>query len=152
MDYIEQIEDFSAINEIQLEENRKAKDNNIKLIEKLNNQLKNLENKEKEILSSYVDNNLNFDRYIQLKDYIEDEKYKICKQLEEVSAIEEDTEEMIIKKEDIIKNLKENWTFLTNEEKRLFLIKFVDKIMIVNEMKNSRRGIAKITDIKFNTD
>lgn len=152
MDYIEQIEDFSAINEIQLEENRKAKDNNSKLIEKLNNQLKNLENKEKEILSSYVDNNLNFDRYIQLKDYIEDEKCKICKQLEEVSAIEEDTEEMIIKKEDIIKNLKENWTFLTNEEKRLFLIKFVDKIMIVNEMKNSRRGIAKITDIKFNTD
>lgn len=152
MDYIEQIEDFSAINEIQLEENRKAKDNNIKLIEKLNNQLKNLENKEKEILSSYVDNNLNFDRYIQLKDYIEDEKYKICKQLEEVSAIEEDTEEMIIKKEDIIKNLKENWTFLNNEEKRLFLIKFVDKIMIINEMKNSRRGIAKITDIKFNTD
>lgn len=152
MDYIEQIEDFSAINEIQLEENRKAKDNNSKLIEKLNNQLKNLENKEKEILSSYVDNNLNFDRYIQLKDYIEDEKCKICKQLEEVSAIEEDTEEMIIKKEDIIKNLKENWTFLNNEEKRLFLIKFVDKIMIINEMKNSRRGIAKITDIKFNTD
>lgn len=152
MDYIEQIEDFSAINEIQLEENRKAKDNNIKLIEKLNNQLKNLENKEKEILNSYVDNNLNFDRYIQLKDYIEDEKCKICKQLEEVSAIEEDTEEMIIKKEDIIKNLKENWTFLNNEEKRLFLIKFVDKIMIINEMKNSRRGIAKITDIKFNTD
>ncbi len=152
MDYIEQIEDFSAINEIQLEENRKAKDNNIKLIEKLNNQLKNLENKEKEILNSYVDNNLNFDRYIQLKDYIEDEKCKVCKQLEEVSAIEEDTEEMIIKKEDIIKNLKENWTFLNNEEKRLFLIKFVDKIMIVNEMKNSRRGIAKITDIKFNTD
>lgn len=152
MDYIEQIEDFSAINEIQLEENRKAKDNNIKLIEKLNNQLKNLENKEKEILNSYVDNNLNFDRYIQLKDYIEDEKCKVCKQLEEVSAIEEDTEEMIIKKDDIIKNLKENWTFLNNEEKRLFLIKFVDKIMIVNEMKNSRRGIAKITDIKFNTD
>ncbi len=152
MDYIEQIEDFSAINEIQLEENRKAKDNNSKLIKKLNNQLKNLENKEKEILSSYVDNNLNFDRYIQLKDYIEDEKCKICKQLEEVSAIEEDTEEIIIKKEDIIKNLKENWTFLNNEEKRLFLIKFVDKIMIINEMKNSRRGIAKITDIKFNTD
>ena len=99
-----------------------------------------------------MDNNLNFDRYIQLKDYIEDEKCKVCKQLEEVSAIEEDTEEMIIKKEDIIKNLKENWTFLNNEEKRLFLIKFVDKIMIVNEMKNSRRGIAKITDIKFNTD
>ena len=114
MDYIEQIEDFSAINEIQLEENRKAKDNNIKLIEKLNNQLKNLENKEKEILNSYVDNNLNFDRYIQLKDYIEDEKCKVCKQLEEVSAIEEDTEEMIIKKDDIIKNLKEKWTFLNN--------------------------------------
>lgn len=152
LEYIEQVEDFSAMSEIQLEENRRAKDNNSKLIEKLNNQLNNLENKEKEILSSYVDNNLNFDRYIQLKDYIETEKFKTHEQLAEIPTIEEDNEEMIIKKEDIIKSLKENWAFLTNEEKRLFLIKFISKIVIVNEMKNSRRGVAKITDIKFNTD
>lgn len=50
MKYIEQIEDFSAISEIQLEETRKAKDKNNKLVEKLNNQLKNLENKEKKFL------------------------------------------------------------------------------------------------------
>lgn len=152
MAYIEQIEDFFAMAEIQLEESRKSKDNNSKLIERLNNQLKNLENKEKEILSSYVDNNLNFDRYIQLKDYIEAEKNKILEQLAEIPVIEEDTEEMIIRKEDIIKSLKENWTFLTNAEKRLFLLKFVDKIIIVNELQNSRKGIAKITDIKFHTD
>lgn len=152
MAYIEQIEDFSAMDEIQLEENRKTKDNNTKLIEKLNNQLKNLENKEKEILSSYVDNNLNFDRYIQLKDYIEAEKNKVLEQLAEIPVIEEDTEEMIIRKEDIIKSLKENWMFLTNAEKRLFLLKFVDRIMIVNEKLNSRKGIAKITDITFHTD
>lgn len=152
LEYIEQVEDFSAMSEIQLEENRRAKDNNSKLIEKLNNQLNNLENKEKEILSSYVDNNLNFDRYIQLKDYIETEKFKTHEQLAEIPTIEKDNEEMIIKKEDIIKSLKENWAFLTNEEKRLFLIKFISKIVIVNEMKNSRRGVAKITDIKFNTD
>lgn len=152
MKYIEQIEDFSEISEIQLEETRKAKDINNKLIEKLNNQLKNLENKEKEILSSYVDNKLKFDRYIQLKDYIEIEKSKIREQLEEIPVVEEDTEEMIIQKEDIIKSLKENWEFLTNAEKRLFLLKFVDKIVIVNELQNSRRGIAKITDIKFHVD
>ena len=152
MKYIEQIEDFSEISEIQLEETRKAKDINNKLIEKLNNQLKNLENKEKEILSSYVDNKLKFDRYIQLKDYIEIEKSKIRKQLEEIPVVEEDTEEMIIQKEDIIKSLRENWEFLTNAEKRLFLLKFVDKIVIVNELQNSRRGIAKITDIKFHVD
>ena len=95
---------------------------------------------------------MNFDRYIQLKDYIETEKFKTHEQLAEIPTIEEDNEEMIIKKEDIIKSLKENWAFLTNEEKRLFLIKFISKIVIVNEMKNSRRGVAKITDIKFNTD
>ena len=110
------------------------------------------ENKEKEILSSYVDNKLEFDRYIQLKDYIESEKFKINEQLAEIPVIEEDTEEMIIRKEDIIKSLKENWEFLTNAERRMFLIKFVDKIMIMNEMQNSRRGVIKITDVKFNTD
>lgn len=152
MTYIEQIENFSAMNEIQLEETKKAKDKNDKLIQKLNNQLRNMENKEKEILSSYVDNKLAFDQYIQLKDYIESEKCKICKQLDELPFLEEDTEETIIKKEDIIQNLKENWELLTKTEKRLFLLKFVDKITIVNEMQNSRRGIAKVTDIKFHTD
>lgn len=152
MAYIEQIEDFSTINEIQLEETKKSKDNNNKLIQKLKNQLKNLESKEKEILSSYVDNKLDFDKYIQLKDYIEAEKLKISDQIEEIPVIEDDTEEMLIKKEDIIKSLKENWKFLTNAEKRLFLLKFVNKITIVNEMHNSRRGIAKVIDVKFHID
>lgn len=152
LEYIERIEDLSIINEIQLEETKKAKDENEKLITKLNNQLKSLENKEKEILSSYVDNNLEFERYIQLKDYIENEKCKVKQQLNELPVFKDDTEETIIKKEDIIKNLKENWELLTNAEKRLFLLKFIDKIIIINEKQNNRRGIAKIIDVKFHID
>lgn len=150
-EYINNIEDFNVIDEIQLEENKKLKNQNEKTIKKLHNQYENLEKKEKEILNSYVENNIDFENYINIKNFIEEEKKKIIVQLANIEIIEED-EEIIIKKEDIIKNLKENWNLLTNIEKRQFLETFVHKIVIVNELQNSRRGIAKVLNIKFNNN
>lgn len=150
-EYINNIEDFNVIDEIQLEENKKLKNQNEKTIKKLHNQYENLEKKEKEILNSYVENNIDFENYINIKNFIEEEKKKIIVQLANIEIIEED-EEIIIRKEDIIKNLKENWNLLTNIEKRQFLETFVNKIVIVNELQNSRRGIAKVLNIKFNNN
>lgn len=151
-EYIDRISDFTVMDEIKLEEEKKVKNENAKLIITLNKQFENLEKKEKEILSSYVDNHMSFDSYIQLKDYIESEKIKITQQLNNLPNEDENEEELIIKKEDIIQNLKENWDLLTNAEKRQFLVKFVDKITVINEMQNSRKGIGKVLDIKFNTN
>ena len=151
IEYISNIEDFNAIDEIQIEENKKINNQNEKLINKLNKQYENLEKKEKEILNLYVDNKINFENYINLKNHIDKEKNIINIELDKIEIIE-DKKEMAIKKDDIIKNLKENWSLLTNIEKRQFLENFVDKIIIVNELQNSRLGIAKVTDIRFHTD
>lgn len=77
------------------------------------------------------------------------EKVKTLNQLDELSATKE---ELVIEQEDIIKNFKENWELLTDSEKRLFLLKFVDKVVIVNEMRNSRRGNVKIINVIFHTE
>ena len=120
-----------------------------KEIQRLNHFLKTLEGKERELISSYAENKLSFEQFMQLKDYIESEKVKTLNQLDELSATKE---ELVIEREDIIKNFKENWELLTDSEKRLFLLKFVDKIVIVNEMRNSRRGNVKIIDVTFHTE
>lgn len=150
LNYLEQIEDFSAADEIQIKEMNSIKEN--KTQQKLNHFLKNLECKERELIGSYAENKLNFEQYIQLKDYIESEKIRTLDQISKLSSLKEDEEEIIIGHDDIIKSFKENWELLTNSEKRLFLLKFIDKIVIVNEMRNSRRGTVKIIDVKFHTD
>lgn len=147
LDYLEQIEDFFAADEVQTKEMNDTKES--KEIQRLNHFLKTLEGKERELISSYAENKLSFEQFMQLKAYIESEKIKTLNQLDELSATKE---ELVIEREDIIKNLKENWELLTDSEKRLFLLKFVDKIVIVNEMRNSRRGNVKIIDVTFHTE
>lgn len=147
-EYIDNIEDFNMLDEIQIKEKETRKNQSYELINKLQKSLNNLENKEKEILNSYVDGKINFNSYLDVKKFIENEKEKIDNQLNSIQIVEED-EEVIINKEDIIKNLKENWDLLTNAERRQFLVNFVDKIYIVNELKNSRRGIVKIIKVEF---
>lgn len=150
-EYLDKINELNEIDEIKLSQTEDIKQQHIERKDNINKQYENLEHKEKEILNLYVKDSIEFNNYIQIKNFIEKEKNRLSLELSSIPNFEED-EEIIIKKEDIIKNLKENWNLLTNIEKRQFLINFVDKIIIINELKNSRRGIAKIEDIIFNYD
>ncbi len=151
VEYITGIADFNVMDEIQLEEKESQRKSISDLIQKLHRQLEALERKEKEVLGLYVENRLDFDQYVNIKNHIEAEKRRLSEQLSETEE-SEDEETIALRKEDIIKNLRENWELLTNIEKRHFLLSFVDKIIIVNELQNNRRGIPKIHDIKFHIE
>ena len=107
-----------------------------------------MESKEKEVLKLYIDSKVDFDNYIEIKKSIEEEKTQISSTIERLNEYVD--EEITIKKENIIKSLKENWELLSNSEKRQFLVNFVEKIVIVNEKKkDNRNGNAKILDVEF---
>lgn len=147
VEYINKFEDFNVIDEVEIakQENKKKKD-----FENLQKKYIKLEKKESEILNLYVNNKLNFDEYISIKKTVEKEKECIDIQLEEIER-EKENENIAIKKEDILKKLKENWAFLSKLEKRQFLLKFVNKITIINEKpENAKRGIPKVINIEFN--
>jgi len=147
-EYIDNIENFNALDEVQLIIRQEIKNQNLELIDNLHKDYKKLESKEKEVLSLYINEKVDFDNYMEIKKSIDKEKKQISSTLEQIEHLVDD--EITIKKENIIKSLKENWELLTNAEKRQFLISFVENIKIINEKKeNQREGTVKILDIEF---
>jgi len=149
-EYINNIEDFNTLDEIQLAAKEEIKNKNLELINSLQKQYEKLERKEKEILRKYINGDVDFENYIYIKNSIDNEKNQTSLTSKGVESLVD--EEITIKKEDIIKNLRENWELLNNAERRQFLVNFVDKITVVNELKNARNGIVKILDVEFCKD
>ena len=151
IEYINNIEDFNTLDEIQLAMKQEIKDQNMELIGNLHKQLEKLERKEKEIVTAYVQENIDFESYTNIKKTIDKERKETISLLENIEECVD--EEITIKKENIIKNLKENWELLSNAEKRMFLIDFVERIEIVNELeKGKKEGKVKILNIEFNKE
>jgi len=151
VEYINNIEDFDMLDEIQLAMKQEIKIKNLELIDNLRKQLEKLDRKEKEIVNMYVQGNLDFDSYTNIKKTIDKERKQTNSTLNNIEEYVD--EEIIIKKEHIIKNLKENWELLSNSEKRMFLINFVERIEIVNELEKSKReGTVKILNVEFSKE
>jgi len=149
LEYINGIKDFDTLDEVQLAIKQDIKNQNLELLSNLKKQHEKLGRKEKEILEKYVHGNIDFDGYIVVKNSIDKEKREISNLI----ATTEDfiDEEITIKKENIIKSLKENWEHLSNAEKRQFIINFVEKIEIVNEREPGKRaGVVKVLNVEFN--
>lgn len=148
-EYIEHIDDFNIIDNIELDKIEKQHIERQEVINSLNKQYKKLKIKEKEILNFYVNDSINFDEYVDMKKSITKAKEHIYMEIEKIGDYQ--VKNTTVVNEDIIKNLKENWDLLTNTERRQFLIQFVDKIMITGEKQNSRNNIVKIHDVKYYT-
>jgi len=151
IEYINNIEDFNTLDEIQLAMKQEIKTQNLELIGNLHKQLEKLDRKEKEIVNMYVQENINFDSYANIKKTIDKERKEATLLL---GSIEECVdEEITIKRENIIKSLQENWELLSNTEKRMFLINFIEKIELVNEIEEGKReGKVKIIKVEFNKE
>ena len=148
-EYIDSLKDLDAIDEIQLEEHTKAKQDYSAVVQGYNERYSQLESKEREVLDLFVKDNITFENYRHMKELIDKDKESINAELEKLA--EQDDEEQIINKEDIVNNIKENWEFLTNVQKRQFLLRFIKKIVIVNNKPaNERYGIVKIESVEFN--
>ena len=84
--------------------------------------------KEKDIMTLYIKEQINFDEYNQMLEIIRSEKNAYADKLIEF----ENTELLNIefKKEDIITNFKDNWDELTNLERMQFLQTYIQAIYV----------------------
>ncbi|MCL2095727.1 MAG: recombinase family protein [Oscillospiraceae bacterium] len=147
--YINDIPDFNAIDDVQIQEKENEQKRAIEAIAELNKKLDKFEEREKEILNLYIAHTINFEKYNKMQNSINDEKEHILVELERLENTE--SEDVEVAKKDIIKNLKENWDLLDKLQRRQFLIKCVDNIRIVNEVpEGKKKGITTVTDIQFN--
>jgi len=148
IEYIYSIPDFDALDEVQLAMKQEIKTQNLELLSDLRKQYQKLERREKEILERYIQGNIDFDGYMLIKNGVDKEKREISNLIATTEGFVD--EEITIKKENIIKDLKENWEHLSNAEKRQFIINFVERIEVVNERQEGKReGIVKVLNVEF---
>lgn len=146
IDYINNIEDFTVIDEIEIEEKENL--NNQKL-NTLYKQKDALEHRENEILNLYISGTMDFEHFTEIKKPLEQEKVRIISEIQELESPQiEDEQEQIIKS-DIIKNIKENWELLTDLEKRQFVVQFIDKIVVDGIKINQKSTAVRILDVQF---
>ena len=146
LEYIDNLEDLDDFSEIKLEDN--SKDNtelnlNKKMLLQKNSKLK-------EVMKLFMDSQIEFNEYQEMKGTLEKEIKKLqteIKKLEKLTPKEENFDKGSIKR-----NIKEHWQYLTNTEKREFLTNFVEEIIIVNKDRDKKNGKLTILDIKFYDD
>ena len=147
-EYIAQIADFDEDISVQINEQERKKQEAQKLIESYEEKLRQLEAKAKEALNSYVENVFGIEEYKAVKKRIEDDKESV---LSEIEQLQIESEELIENKVEIAKNIHQNWDKLSNKEKRMFLMRFVEKIVVENVKLGDKKSQRKVViqDIVF---
>jgi len=154
IEYIERIAEFEEENIAYLNEQERLKKESEKLILKYEEKLLLLKEKEREALDCYVKNVFSIDEYRNAKTIIDRDKQLICSELERLQLNTVDVENNKI---EIAKNIKENWKKFSFTDKRMFLMRFVEKITVENEKtgfklsqgKSRQQRKIKIFEIMF---
>jgi len=147
-EYIAQIADFEEDNTIQIFEQEQKNQKSQQQIEAHKERLRQLETKAREALDNYVDNIFSVEEYRTIKKRIDSDKQSIS---DELKHLQIETEEIADNKLEIAKSFRDNWSGFSNVEKRMFLMRFVDKIVVENEKigEGLHQKRVKISDIVF---
>jgi len=147
-EYIDKITEFEGDNSYIINEELQKKQENEILIDEYKGKLQQLERKLREALDCYVNNIFTVEEYREVRIQIENDKQVVSAELERLNV---EAEDIVDNKLEIAKSFKENWDILSNTDKRIFLMQFVEKIIVkiekVEEGKRDKR--ATICDIVF---
>jgi site-specific DNA recombinase len=151
VEYFSHIDDFTVLDAVELEQNRQQAQRDAETqIGTLNEKLKKLDGKEREIMSFYVGGEIEFDNYRAMKKQLDGDRDFVRAEIVKLKATLDECGEPSISKADIVTNFRENWENLTDGEKRQFLTKFIKKIVLVNEpVEGTNQGHTIITNVEF---
>jgi site-specific DNA recombinase len=151
-EYIQNINDITETADlIAIETANSAEQELLKSIVACEKKLKNLQTRKNQVMEQYVQGAIEYDEYkILIKKFnknfekLEDELQRKKTKLSNLKI----TPKII--NEDVILNLKENWNYLTNTEKMIFLRRFVKKIIITVEKQSYNSSSVNIDSVEFN--
>ena len=151
-EYIKTINDFTEIEETEMNESKAQKKDELQeYVTICEKRLLQLQNQKRKVMEQYAEEEIAFDEYKSLLEIL-NEKHETMQVELDTARLELPTVQKMpdIFKEDIIANLQENWDYLNNKERMMFLQRFVKKITVNIEKKNPRNSIARISGIEFN--
>ena len=150
-DYVKNIDTLEVRNaEIKNIEQNDKRNKIFEYIAECESKLKAQEKRKKQAMEQYMDGNIDFTEYRQLLD-ISNEKYEmLLNEIEKAKSEIPEENQSQITKEDIIEDLSENWQRLNNNERFIFLGRFVKKIVIMADRISERKSIINIQSVEFN--
>jgi site-specific DNA recombinase len=149
--YFERIDDLSVADRVNIEEKQQqARQNAGEQINILTEKIKKMNSREREIMQFYTSGDIEFDNYRAMKQQIDNDRDFINTEISKLKAVLGESEETKISRADIVTNFRENWSNLTDPEKRQFLTNFIKKIHVLNEpIEGTFRGNTIVTDVEF---
>jgi len=119
-------------------------------IQSYREKLRQFDNREKEVMSHYLNGDIDFESYRNMKKQLDGDRAFINTELAKLTDNEGENPETI-SREEIAASFTENWEGLTNAEKRLFLTNYIKKIVVRNNpVEGSRFGDTKVLHVEFN--
>jgi len=150
-EYIDQFAELNVVDKINIQEQEFQKKKQLEQVIVYQEKLRQLDTKEREVLNRYVDNEIEFEEYTSMKKRIRNDKQFVETELAKFQKSK--TEAVTIKREDIVSDLKKNWQHLSVSQRRIFLTKFVKKIVITNEKATEKsQGMVKVLDLEFHSN
>jgi len=147
-EYIAHIADFEDDISIQRYTQKQKRQEGQQLIAVCEERLRQIKAKAREALNCYVHNIFSVDEYRKVKKRIESDRNALVSELERLRM---NAEEIVDSKLEIAKNFRDNWDRLSNKDRRMFLMQFVEKIVVLN--KKTGKGVhdrkVKIFDVVF---
>ena len=137
LESIEELTEFENINDIEFE------DECLIDIKHLKKRLMEIDNKKKEVMNLFIKNDIDYNQMKYMMTEL-DRQYNALNN--ELKTLEKQYQPITQIDKNLISNtIKEHWLYLNNKERLEFLTQFVEKIVVINQLK----GESKIIEVKF---
>jgi len=151
-EYIKTINDFTETDSVEIDNDRAKKERELReYIAECERKLDNLYAHKKRTMEQYVSEEVTFVEYKEtlaiFSGRIEMLEQELEKARADLPAVQESPS---ISHDDVIKNLQENWDYLNNAERMMFLQRFIKRIVINIEKQLNRANSVSIEKIEFN--
>jgi len=134
--------------ETELEEKSKQDSINNLIREEYENAIMKLDKKAKDVMTLYLNDKIVFEDFSKMNTALASEKSSYIEKLENIPT--EPDEDILLTREEILTNFRENWTILTNAEKLQFLQNYIEKITAVSSREEGQtRNMVKVLKVKF---
>lgn len=151
-EYIQRIDDFTESQDINTDDNGSKKEQELlQYVSDCTTKIDNHLNRKKKLMEQYVREEIPFEDYKSMLAILNEQYESLNNELARANAdLPIAKEKSSISPEDIILNLRENWDYLNNNERFMFLQQFVSKITISVGKERRNSSIVHIQDVKFN--
>jgi len=152
VEYIKMINDFTEAEEMEIENDREKIEREMsEYVANCERDLLKLQNRRRKIMEQYASDEISFEEYKSLLEILnrkqktlENERNNAQMELPEMQKTPD------LCKGDIIADLQENWELLNNNERMMFLQRFVKKLIIQVEKEHAKSNTVKIEGLEFN--